>query len=275
MPSVSRFSATTPSASARPSGDGGQPGLRAALAHLVVVVVAGHHGVAQPGVRVLADQRGVAEQVEVVGGSPRPLPGADHPALHVGHAQRRVQPGDLIVSIACRRGPVISPTSRNRSLPIDWANSCTTEAKYRVAPEVHVLDRVDPEAVEVGVPDPPAVGAGQRGQRRPTGGSSSSGPPPWAMSLSPAKSPSRYSGSWSQSAMRPGRSRCPGCVQLGGEDGAVRPGASAGRPGQRLPRVPSPDPAGPSVPARTKGWRRAVPSTGSGRRRRRRRRRRG
>ncbi len=43
-------------------------------------------------------------------------------------------PVSSMVAIASSRDPVISPTSRNRSLPIDCANSWTTEAKYRVAP---------------------------------------------------------------------------------------------------------------------------------------------
>ena len=97
---------------------------------------AGDHRVAQPGVRVLADQLGVAEQREVPAGSPLPVAGPDSSrVLHLGEAERRVQPGQLHRrERRLARSPVISPTSRKRSLPIDCANSWTTEAKYRVAP---------------------------------------------------------------------------------------------------------------------------------------------
>ena len=69
--------------------------LSGSLAHLVVVVEHRDDVVAEPGVRLLADQCRVAEQGEVVSRIAYPFDKVFELVLHVVDAQRRVQAGDL------------------------------------------------------------------------------------------------------------------------------------------------------------------------------------
>jgi hypothetical protein len=113
--------------------------------------------VAEPDVRIFAQQQGIAEQIEVVGRIAIALDDVFELVRDVVDAERRIETG-LFQRLISAEAPAGDLTDQVEILLADRLRELMDDrGELAAGAEVHVLHGIDPEAIEIGVGDPELV----------------------------------------------------------------------------------------------------------------------